>query len=120
MNRQELRERPGHGPEAPFRTGSLQYAFERFIGKDPERIASFEAELVNAELSRKIHDLRTEAGLTQKQLGKSVGTTASVIGRLEDADYQGHALAMLRRIAAALGKEVEIRFVPAGRATKRT
>ena len=32
--------------------------------------------------------------------------------RLEDADYDGHSLAMLRRIASALEKRVEIRFVP--------
>jgi hypothetical protein len=42
-----------------------------------------------------------------------VGTTASVICRLEDADYEGHSLAILRRIGAALGKRVELRFVPA-------
>jgi hypothetical protein len=41
-----------------------------------------------------------------------IGTTASVICRLEDADYEGHSLAMLRRIAAALNQRVEIRFVP--------
>jgi len=44
-----------------------------------------------------------------------VGTTASVICRLEDAEYDGHSLAMLRRIAEALGKRVEVRFVSAGR-----
>ena len=42
-------------------------------------------------------------------------TTASVICRLEDADYEGHSLAMLNRIAAALNRRVEIRFVPAER-----
>ncbi len=41
-----------------------------------------------------------------------MGTTASVICRLEDADYEGHSMAMLRRIAAALKKRVEVRFVP--------
>jgi DNA-binding XRE family transcriptional regulator len=108
------------GRKTRLESEALQYAFDRYIGTDPARIESFEAELVNAELARKIHDLRTEAGLTQKQLADRVGTTPSVISRLEDADYQGHSLAMLRRIAAALGKKVEIRFVPAGRATKRT
>jgi transcriptional regulator with XRE-family HTH domain len=54
---------------------------------------------------------RTKAGLTQKELAKHVGTTPSVISRLEDADYRGHSLAMLRRIARALNKRVEIRFV---------
>ena len=53
------------------------------------------------------------AGLSQRALAKLAGTTASVICRREDSDYEGHSLAMLRRIAAALNKRVEIRFVPA-------
>jgi hypothetical protein len=53
-------------------------------------------------------------------LADLVGTTASAICRLEDADYEGHSLAMLNRIAAALKQRVEIRFVPIaqGRALK--
>jgi hypothetical protein len=31
---------------------------------------------------------------------------------LEDADYEGHSLDMLNRIAAALHRRVEINFVP--------
>jgi hypothetical protein len=42
-----------------------------------------------------------------------VGTTASVICRLEDAGYEGHSMTMLRRVAQAMGKRVEVRFVPA-------
>lgn len=37
--------------------------------------------------------------LSQRELAKLVGTTASVICRLEDADYDGHSLSMLIRIA---------------------
>ena len=33
-----------------------------------------------------------------------------MISRLEDADYEGHSLGMLQRIAAALGKEITIEF----------
>ena len=58
-------------------------------------------------------------GLSQRQLAKLVFTTASVICRLEDADYDGHSLAMLRRIAAALDKRVEIRFLPAKKKSVR-
>ena len=54
---------------------------------------------------------RTRAGLTQHHLARKVGTSHSVISRIEDGDYQGHSLALLRRVAAALGKRVEIRFV---------
>jgi hypothetical protein len=35
-----------------------------------------------------------------------VGTTQSVVSRLEDDDYDGHSLTMLARIAAALGKRL--------------
>ena len=65
-----------------------------------------------------IYRLRTNAGLSQRALAKAVGTTASVICRLEDADYEGQSLGMLRRIAAALRKRVEVRFLPV-KSTKR-
>ena len=65
--------------------------------------------------ARKLHDLRDKAGLSQRELAKLIGTSASVICRLEDADYDGHSLSMLQRIAAALDKRVEIRFVPVRR-----
>ena len=51
----------------------------------------------------------------ERRLAQLIGTTASVICRLEDANYEGHSLAMLNRIAAALNQRVEIRFVPAER-----
>jgi DNA-binding XRE family transcriptional regulator len=107
------------GRKSCFESKAFQYAFDRYIGTDPARIESYEAELVNADLARNVYDLRTEAGLTQKQLAKLAGTTPSVISRLEDADYEGHSMAMLRRIAAALGKRVEIRFVTVKRTTKQ-
>ncbi len=83
----------------------------RFLDDDPEMAARVEEEYVNSELSSLVHALRAGAGLTQGQLAKKVGTTQSVISRLEDADYDGHSLAMLRRIARAVGHVVEIRVV---------
>jgi transcriptional regulator with XRE-family HTH domain len=58
-----------------------------------------------------IYDMRKEATLTQAQLAEKVGTTRSVISRLEDADYEGHSLSMLRRIAGVLNKRVELSLV---------
>lgn len=81
----------------------------------PERLAALEEARANDSVARKIAALRLEAGLSQRQLAKLVGTTASVICRLESADYEGHSLAMLNRIAAAVDQRVEIRFVQTGR-----
>lgn len=50
--------------------------------------------------------------MSQAELARKVGTTQSVISRLEDADYDSHSLTMLNRIAAALKPWVEIRFAP--------
>jgi ribosome-binding protein aMBF1 (putative translation factor) len=92
------------------RSETLGYLYDRFIGNDPERVASYEAAKANAEVAGAIYRLRTEAGLSQRELALRVGTTASVICRLEDADYEGHSLSLLRRVAAALGRQVKISF----------
>ncbi|MDR3621470.1 MAG: helix-turn-helix domain-containing protein [Paludisphaera borealis] len=100
------------GRKSRFASAALEHAYAAFVGSDKKRAAAFEKEIANAEIGRQIYDLRTNAGLTQSELAKAVGTTASVISRLEDADYDGHSLAMLRRIARALDQRVEIRFLP--------
>ena len=91
---------------------AVEILYHRYVKDDPETLAEVEKIQADNDVARKIYDLRTKSGLSQRALAKLVGTTASVICRLEDADYEGHSLAMLNRIAAALDKRVEIRFVP--------
>ena len=95
-----------------FTTDAVEILHRRFYAGRPRRIAELEEARADDEVARQIVALRTKAGLTQKELGRLVGTTASVICRLEDADYAGHSLAMLRRIATALKRRVEVRFIP--------
>jgi ribosome-binding protein aMBF1 (putative translation factor) len=95
-----------------MKSAAVQFVYDRHIKGDPAREESFENELLNAKIAREMYDLRTKAGWSQRQLAKAVGTTASVICRLEDADYEGHSLSMLQRIATALDSRVEIRIVP--------
>ena len=92
-------------------TDAVEIMRRRYFDGKPEMKALLEEERANSDVARKIHELGTRAGLSQRELAELVGTTASVISRLEDADYRGHSLAMLRRIATALGKRVEIKFV---------
>jgi len=94
---------------------AVEIIHRRYFKGKPERLKALEEARADDEVARKIFDLRRKAGLTQAQLAKLTGTTASVICRLEDAEYQGHSLAMLRRIATALNQRVEIRFVPVRR-----
>lgn len=55
-----------------------------------------------------IRRLREESGLTQSELAERVGTTQSVISRLEREDYEGHTLSMLRRIGSALRRRIVV------------
>lgn len=92
---------------------AVEVMHRRYFEGKPARMQALEEERANAEIARAIVVLRQQAGLTQQDLAKLVGTTASVICRLEDAEYEGHSLSMLRRIAAAMNKRIEIRFLPA-------
>jgi DNA-binding XRE family transcriptional regulator len=84
----------------------------RYVKDDPGKLAQLEAIRADNAVARKIFNLRVKADLSQRELAKLIGTSASAICRLEDADYEGHSLAMLNRIADALDQRVEIRFVP--------
>ena len=81
---------------------ALKIIDRRYYQGRPEREAALAEMEANVAVADKIRNLREKAGLSQRGLAKVVGTTASVICRLEDADYEGHSLAMLNRIAAAL------------------
>ena len=91
---------------------AVEIMHRKFIKGSPARLAKLAKERENNDIAQQIYDLRMQAGLTQAQLAKKVGTTPSVICRLEDADYSGHSLTMLRRIASALQLRLEIRMVP--------
>jgi transcriptional regulator with XRE-family HTH domain len=86
---------------------------QRHVGHNPVRQAQLEEERVNAEVAQLIYEARRQAGLTQAELAELVDTTQSVISRLEQADYDGHSLTMLDRIARALNRRVSVRFTAA-------
>ena len=99
-------------PRGKVRGDALDYTIKHFGLDTPEFWAGMAEDHANAEVSMMVYALRTAAGLTQAGLAKRVGTTASAVSRLEDAEYRGHSLAMLRRIAEALGMQVVVRFAP--------
>jgi DNA-binding XRE family transcriptional regulator len=80
------------------------------LATDPKLATNVENEFFNAEIAQQVYALRTGAKLTQAQLAKLVGTQQSVISRIEDADYDGHSLTMLKRIADALGRRLQVTF----------
>jgi transcriptional regulator with XRE-family HTH domain len=61
-------------------------------------------------LGQLIHDLRTQAGLTQRALAERMGTTQSVISRLEEGGGARNRLDTLARVATALGRHLVVSF----------
>lgn len=85
---------------------------DKITSSNPELEALVEETSINAEVAQLIYAARIKAGLTQKQLAELVGTKQPVIARLEDADYEGHSLSMLQKIAQALNQRVVIQLAP--------
>lgn len=61
-------------------------------------------------LGQLIHDLRTEAGLSQRELAERMGTTQSVISRLEEGGGARNRLDTLARVATALDRHLVVSF----------
>jgi DNA-binding Xre family transcriptional regulator len=99
-------------PKKTPTTDAVKILHRRYYDKSRARALDLETARLNAAIAREIYSLRIKARLTQEQLARLVGTTGSVISRLEDDDYRGHSLKMLQRICAALNCRVEIRFRP--------
>jgi len=72
-------------------------------GPDAETRAGVEQDLALGQL---IYDLRTEAGLSQRQLAEKMGTTQSVISRLEEGGGARNRIDTLARVATALDRHL--------------
>src|SRR5579862_2919412 len=86
---------------------------ENLVGSDIKSRERIEELTFNARIAQMIYQVRTEKKLTQKQLAAMIGTTQPVIARLEDAEYEGHSLDMLQRIAKALKLKLNVEFAKA-------
>lgn len=83
------------------------------LGHVPDLDERVRLDKLNVRVAMLVYQVRTEAGLSQAELAKLVGTSQPNIARLEDADYEGHSLTILQRIAEALGKRIEIQMLDA-------
>src|SRR5207245_2632433 len=86
---------------------AVEILHRRYYAGKPQRLAALEQARANDQVARKLTALRIAHGLSQRQLAKLIGTTASVICRLEDANYEGHSLAMLNRLAGNRRKRID-------------
>lgn len=78
----------------------------RPVPSDETRLA-VEQDLALGQL---IYDLRTEAGLSQRELAQRMGTTQSVISRMEEGGGARNRIDTLARVAIALHRHLVVSF----------
>jgi DNA-binding XRE family transcriptional regulator len=85
--------------------------FVKKLLKDPEIRILFAIERARSELASAVRRARKRAALTQAQLAERVGTSQSVIARLEGGtDKRTPSLPLLAKIAQACQGHLEVRF----------
>ena len=93
------------------RTYKSADAFFEHSLKDPEIRLHYEEERAKSAIAAAVKAARVRAGLTQAELAKKIGTTQSVIARLEGTgDQREPSLSLLARIAAACHGKLEFGF----------
>jgi len=92
-------------PSKPDRHGEF---VERRARTSATYRKAFARSVQQIDLALLVREMREDAALTQTALAKQIGITQSVIARLEDAEYSGHSLTMLERIATVCGVALKL------------
>ena len=79
--------------------------------KNPEFAKAYEEIQPEMNVIRAIVDARALRNMTQKELSEKTGITQADISRLEKGNANP-SLRTLRRLAAGMGMNLEIKFVP--------
>lgn len=80
--------------------------------KDPAFRAEYKALAPEFALARALIKARAKAGLTQAAVAKRMGTTQSVVARIESGRTPPN-LKTLEKYAHAVGRRIELRLLPA-------
>ena len=90
---------------------SLKHLKERLLA-DPATKAEYDAQAPEFEIAEELIRARQRAGLSQAEVARRMGTTQSVVARLESGRSMPSA-ASLSRYAAATGSRLHVALVPA-------
>lgn len=93
----------------------VRHKHAEFLAKAKERPGfseAYDALELEYTLANQMLKARTKAGLTQDAVAERMGTTKSAISRLEAAGRHTPSLATLKKYAAAVGCELQVKLVP--------
>jgi DNA-binding XRE family transcriptional regulator len=93
----------------------VRHDHEAFLKKARKRRgfkAAYDALAVEYAVASEMLAARSRAGLTQEVVASRMGTTKSTVSRLESAGKHAPSLTSLKKYAAAVGCDIEIKLVP--------
>ena len=99
----------GRGTDQMTRNAS--HILHRRIEDDQESQLQVHLATICAKIAEEVYDARQRSGLTQTALAILIGTSQSAIARVEDADYDGHSIKTIAKIAVALELDVAVKFL---------
>jgi len=79
--------------------------------KKPDVRKEYDALKAEFQLAEEIIKARAKAKMTQAELARRIGTKSTAISRLESPNYGKASISMLKKVAQALGCELQIRLV---------
>lgn len=82
--------------------------------ENPEVRAEYEALEPEFSIIQAMIDARKASGMTQKELAEKTGIAQSDISKLENGSANP-SLRTLRRLAAGMGMQLKLEFVPMGK-----
>lgn len=91
--------------------------FEKYLAeqmKDPAFKAEYDALEPEFSIIQAMIDARKASGLTQQQLAEKTGIAQADISKLENGSANP-SLRTLRRLAAGMGMQLKLEFVPAAK-----
>ena len=91
--------------------------FEKYLAeqmKDPAFKAEYDALEPEFSIIQAMIDARKASGLTQQQLAEKTGIAQADISKLENGSANP-SLRTLRRLAAGMGMQLKLEFIPAAK-----
>jgi DNA-binding XRE family transcriptional regulator len=93
----------------------VPHKHKEFLARAKERpgfAEAYDALDLEYALASQMIKARARAGLTQDAVAERMGTTKSAISRLEAAGKHAPSLTTLKKYAAAVGCELQVKLVP--------
>jgi len=93
----------------------VKHDHQAFLAKASKRrgfAKAYAALELEYQIVGQLLEARAKAGLTQDAVAERMGTTKSAVSRLESAGRHAPSLGTLKRYAAAVGCELQVKLVP--------